>query len=164
MHWLEERLRALRKMSEDNLALRDERDRFAKNGGGRTEELIRLQDELSGLRRRQREESSELTDLLASREGVSGAFLAQDGLLMAASGLLVADFEPYAAISQRFTETAGEAMQRLSLGAMNQLVLVGEENKLALMFVGSMVVGIVCPRSVVLGSILADPAGNTRRL
>jgi len=96
----------------------------------------------------------ELVEHVAQREGVTACFACHDGLVLHSAGE-APDFEALSAMTQASLTAAREAALALSLGRVKQLVLVGEEHKLALLVVGLLAIGILSPKDVQLGQTLA---------
>ena len=95
----------------------------------------------------------ELVDEVAARDGVTAAFASYEGLVVAAAG--AAEFEALAAMAQSAMEPARHTAGVAELGALRQLVLVGERSKLALLRVGPVTVGLLCPSGVHLAEATA---------
>lgn len=88
------------------------------------------------------------------RHGVLGCFVAHEGLLVEAAGDTV-DFEALAAMSQWCEVPAQRAAETLSLGSVQQILIIGSERKLALIQLGQMTMGILSPASVQLSEVLS---------
>jgi len=97
---------------------------------------------------------SELVDDIANRDGVTAAFASYEGLLVAASGIS-SDFEALAAMAQASLVPAYHSAGVLELGDLRQLVIVGDSQKLALVWIGPVTVGIVSPSEVNLAAATA---------
>lgn len=95
-----------------------------------------------------------LVDEIAQREGITAAFASFEGLLVAASGIAT-DFEAMAAMAQASLVPAYHSAGVLELGELRQLVLVGDRQKLALVWIGPVVLGIVSPSEVSLAEATA---------
>lgn len=94
----------------------------------------------------------DLVTVLSGSQGITCAFVATDGLVFAAHGPAVpTGHDEMAAIAQRVAATAIDAARMASLGRVGQLVIVCEKWKIALIPMGPVVLGIVCPASVALG-------------
>jgi predicted regulator of Ras-like GTPase activity (Roadblock/LC7/MglB family) len=91
---------------------------------------------------------------VAKHQGVTACFACHDGLVLAGSGRGV-DFEALSAMAQACLTAGKDAASTLSLGRVQQFVLVGDEHKLALLAVGQLSIGILSPREVELGVALA---------
>lgn len=132
MHWLDHRIQAMLAESMDNLA----------GEPGRAQ------------RRAFIEHVGELVDEIARREGVTAAFASYEGLLVAASGIAT-DFEAMAAMAQASLVPAWRSADVLELGDLRQMLLVGEQQKLALIWVGPVTLGIVSASEVSLAAATA---------
>jgi predicted regulator of Ras-like GTPase activity (Roadblock/LC7/MglB family) len=102
-------------------------------------------------RRRFLDRMASIIDALGERDGLSAAFASYEGLLVATSGE-ASNFEGLAALAQAVLEPARESASELRLGALRQMVLVGEDRKLALIRVGPVVIGLVAPVGVDLAA------------
>ena len=91
---------------------------------------------------------------VAKHPGVTACFACHDGLVLAGSGRGV-DFEALSAMAQACMAVSKDAASALSLGRVQQLVLVGNEHKLALLAVGQLSIGILSPCDVELGTALS---------
>jgi predicted regulator of Ras-like GTPase activity (Roadblock/LC7/MglB family) len=91
---------------------------------------------------------------VAKHSGVTACFACHDGLVLAGSGRGV-DFEALSAMAQACMAVSKDAASALSLGRVQQLVLVGGEHKLALLAVGQLSIGILSPCDVELGVALS---------
>lgn len=95
----------------------------------------------------------QLVDEVASRDGVAAAFASYEGLVVATAG--DASFEGLAAMAQSAMEPARHAAGVTELGALKQLVLIGDRNKLALIRVGPVTLGLMSPIQTVLADVTA---------
>jgi len=95
-----------------------------------------------------------VTAEVASRHGVTACFVCHDGLLIETAGR-APDFEALSAMTQSWMVAGKEAAMTLSLGRVQQMVIIGHEHKLALFVIGQLAVGILSPRSVNLAKTLA---------
>jgi predicted regulator of Ras-like GTPase activity (Roadblock/LC7/MglB family) len=91
---------------------------------------------------------------VAKHQGVTACFACHDGLVLAGSGRGV-DFEALSAMAQACMAVSKDAASALSLGRVQQLVLVGNEHKLALLAVGQLSIGILSPCDVELAAALS---------
>lgn len=91
---------------------------------------------------------------VACREGVTACWVCHDGLLIDTAGSAT-DFEALSAMTQSWMVTGKQAALTLSLGKVQQMVLVGLEHKLALFVIGQLAVGILSPSTVNLARALS---------
>jgi predicted regulator of Ras-like GTPase activity (Roadblock/LC7/MglB family) len=96
----------------------------------------------------------DVTSAVVRRDGVTACFVCHDGLLIETAGR-APDFEALSAMTQSWMVAGKEAALTLSLGKVQQMVIVGSEHKLALFVIGPLAVGILSPSAVVLGRVLA---------
>jgi predicted regulator of Ras-like GTPase activity (Roadblock/LC7/MglB family) len=97
----------------------------------------------------------DVTSAVVRRAGVTACFVCHDGLLIETAGR-APDFEALSAMAQAWLVAGKDAALTLSLGKVRQMVIVGEEHKLALFVIGQVAVGILSPSSVSLGKTLAN--------
>lgn len=100
-------------------------------------------------------EISLLVDEVATRPGVTAAFASYEGFVVAASGVDHDLADALAAMAQSSMEPARHTAGALSLGNLRQLVIVGDKNKLALIRVGPVSIGVLSPTDVNLGESTA---------
>lgn len=137
MHWLAEQLEGLDEAARRFAQAKQERPIAAKHDA--REAFLKALTELAAG--------------VARHPGVTAAFVAHEGLLMATAGN-VPSFEALAATAQVCLSAGKSAATGLSLGGLNQMVLVGEDHKLALFTVGQMALGILAPSDVNLAVAL----------
>ncbi|MFN7131512.1 MAG: hypothetical protein ACK4N5_05475 [Myxococcales bacterium] len=92
---------------------------------------------------------------IAERDGVSACFACHEGLVVDSAGN-APDFEALSAMTQRCATSCVEAGAVLALGAVQHLVVIGSEKKLAVFSLGPLTLGILCPTEVELGRSLAE--------
>lgn len=90
---------------------------------------------------------------VARRPGVTGAFASYEGLIVAHAGN--ADFEGLAAMAQSAMEPAQHAAGMGHLGALQQVVIVGDRQKIALIRLGPVSLGILSASAVALANATA---------
>lgn len=140
-HWLEQQLARLHDLTAEYRQLRQDTradaDQSKRANRGKLDAAIEnmLQD-------------------MASREGITACMVSYDGLLMSQAGTLP-DFEALAAVSAECFRGTDRGAQAMALGRVDQMVVVGEDHKLALFRVGALVLGILSPRETVLGVVLS---------
>jgi len=132
MHWLESQVEHLHGLSET---------------------LTRTSDSWEA-RQSFREAVEEMAAAVARRAGVTACFVFHDGLLIETAGR-APDFDALSAMAQQWMVAGKEAALTLSLGKVRQMVIVGQEHKLALFVIGQLAVGILSPAAVVLSQALA---------
>jgi len=141
MHWLAQQLTSLDQVAERFARAKTGGDRFVPETGDAREAFRRaLADLASGV---------------SKRPGVAASFVAHEGLVLATGGN-VPDFDALAATAQVCLSAGKAAATGLSLGGLKQMVLVGEDHKLALFLVGQMALGILAPCDVNLAAVLGE--------
>lgn len=96
-----------------------------------------------------------LVDEVAKRSGVTASFASYEGFVVASSGVDSDLADALAAMAQSSMEPARHTAGALSLGNLRQLVIVGDKNKLALIRVGPVALGVLSPAGVNLGESTA---------
>lgn len=132
MHWLEAQVEELH-------ALAEARDRAADPKAARRAFVDAVE---------------EVAAEVVRRSGVTACFVCHDGLLIETAGR-APDFEALSAMTQHWMVAGKEAALTLALGRVQQMVIVGHENKLALFVIGQLAVGILSPSTVQLSRALA---------
>ena len=64
------------------------------------------------------------------------------------------DLEAVSAMVQLSAAASGHAAARLRLGSLRQMVIVGLDQKLALLVIGELMLGILAPTTTDLGEVL----------
>lgn len=100
-----------------------------------------------------------LVEQIAAHPGVTSAFCAHQGLPLAAAGE-AAEAELLAAMAEWCLVPAVGAARSLELGELRQMVISGERRKLALLQVGEISLGVLCPSEVNLAALLAEGRGG----
>ena len=108
----------------------------------------------SEARRRLFDALREVVDELARREGVIASFVQHEGLLMEGVGDRQ-ELEAAAAMAQLLLPPIAQVRKTLSLGEVQQLVLVGEERKLVLLILPEICLGLIAPADVRLSERLS---------
>jgi predicted regulator of Ras-like GTPase activity (Roadblock/LC7/MglB family) len=142
-HWLAEQVSELKKLS---LRCYLHSERWAKREGvsqsGEAEARAVFR---AALRK--------VVEQIGQHQGVSGCFVAHDGLVVESTGQ-PADYEALAAMSQWCVTPGHQVVETLSLGALQQILLIGSERKLVMIQIGQMTLGILAPTSVYLSDVL----------
>jgi predicted regulator of Ras-like GTPase activity (Roadblock/LC7/MglB family) len=142
-HWLAEQVAELKELSQ-RCHLHSER--WAKREGvSQSGEAEARTVFMAALRK--------VIEQIGQHEGVSGCFVAHDGLVVESTGQS-ADYEALAAMSQWCVTPGHQVVETLSLGALQQILLIGSERKLAMIQLGQMTLGILAPTSVHLSDVL----------
>lgn len=96
-----------------------------------------------------------LVEEVAQRRGVSSCVVGHEGFVVATSGR-VSDAERLAAMSQLCLATGHHTDEELGLGALQQMLIIGEKMKVVLFQVGEMSIAIHAKTGVDLGAALAE--------
>ncbi len=88
-------------------------------------------------------------------KGITGCAAYHDGLVLAYSGE-TPDIDALGAMIQESTGVAQQSMAILGLGAIQQIVIVGAINKVAMLGVGPITLCILCPKDINLANVLSQ--------
>ena len=132
MHWLAEQLKQLGELGARHQQYRDLAS--VEVAGSATAEKRAREAFLAAV--------GELVQEISNRAGVLACFAAHEGLLVEMAGEYQ-DFEALAAMAQSCLEAGQEAGENLQLGALRQMVIIGQQRKLALFALGQIAVGIL---------------------
>ena len=145
MHWLAEHIESLHELANRHSQYRE---LSAKKVAG--SEAAEKQ-----ARSAFRTELRELIKSIAEKKGIDACFASHEGLLVDSSGD-AGEFEALAAIAQGSIEAGAAASSSLQLGKLRQMVIVGDEKKLALFWIGQIALGILCPVETHLAQQLSN--------
>ncbi|RLB47698.1 MAG: hypothetical protein DRJ42_24860 [Deltaproteobacteria bacterium] len=170
MHWLEGKLGEVRDLLD---RFQDERyrdasakleaptDRMSAVAEGTGSEAGRLVDAIdssssksSAARRKFQEAMEGVAEGVCARPGITACVVAHEGLVVSQAGSEDVD-EALAAMTQVCWDTADASSTNLELGEPRQMLITGKDRKIALFFVGQMVVCILSPADTVLAEALS---------
>lgn len=100
-----------------------------------------------------------LVEDVSTQPGIMACLVSYDGLLLAKAGIAT-DFDALAALTQECLQPASKASAILGLGDIQQMVLIGTENKIAVVTVGAMALCMLSPRSTIMSNSLRDKVNN----
>ncbi len=146
MHWFESEIDALVTLSnkyDDHRALRSDASSFDREPDSHRGELVAA--------------LSTIVTNVAVHSGVTGCLISCDGLVMAMAGE-APDFEALAAVTQECVASASKGAERLSLGDIQQMVIVGSTHKIAVVTIGEMALCVLSPRTTSLSTSLSESA------
>jgi predicted regulator of Ras-like GTPase activity (Roadblock/LC7/MglB family) len=142
-HWLTDQVAVLKALSQRCHLINE---RWTKReGGSETQESEARAAFMAALRK--------VVGQIKQHEGILACFVAHEGLVVEAIGEET-EFEALAAMTQWCVTPAHHAVETLSLGTLQQILLIGSERKLALIQLGQMTLGILAPNSVQLSDTL----------
>lgn len=169
MHWLEQQVAALQQRlaaHEREKAQRVEAvpasqitmSAVADGGAGdisRTIERIdQAQRSANHARGALRDGLIDLGNAVCQRPGITACAVAHEGLVLSYAG--PPDLaEVLAVAAQKCHDSAAMTSRTVRLGAPRQMVVLGEQGKLALLFFGPLVVAILAPPQTALSAVLA---------
>jgi len=92
---------------------------------------------------------------IALHSDISSCLISLDGLVMAMAGDKKSDFDALAAVTQEYVVSAKKGSKTLSLGDVQQIVVIGSEHKIAIVTIGEMALSVFSPRSTYLAVSLS---------
>lgn len=144
MHWFESQLAELDRLAEDYVAAQGQPADDIVNISARTR-----------LKRAQFVDAVQvLVDKVSKIEGISACAAYHDGLILAQSAD-ASNMDAFGAIIQETIRAAQQGRASLSLGDIQQIVIVGADNKLAMLSVGPIILCISSPSDINLTSVLS---------
>ena len=96
-----------------------------------------------------------LVDSVVKSPGVTGCLTCHDGLILAKAGI-VSDIDALGALIQESIRIAQRSENFLALGVIQQIVIVGETNKVAMICVGPLTLCILSPKDTSLAETLSQ--------
>ncbi|WP_305908055.1 roadblock/LC7 domain-containing protein [Methylomarinum sp. Ch1-1] len=147
MHWFESQLTALDQLAADYL-----------NSQRQTsEDIIRTSEDLRIKRRRFIDALQKLVDNIMEIKGISACAAYHEGLVLVSSGRMP-NIDALGALGAMIQESVGVARKGaaiLNLGDIEQILIIGSTDKVAMLNVGPIVLCIACPKGVNLASALS---------
>ncbi|MBN2800744.1 MAG: roadblock/LC7 domain-containing protein [Deltaproteobacteria bacterium] len=131
MHWLADEIENLRQLAQEQSGVR----------GGRGKVIKAI---------------TRLVEDIGARDDVKGSFASHDGFLLAFGGMERGRAESLAAIAQMIVDPALTASGRMEFGDLQQVLIVADQEKLALLQSGTFTIGIVAKRQTHLGQSLSQ--------
>ena len=95
-----------------------------------------------------------LVDKVIKIKGVGACAAYHDGLILAQAAQSP-DIDAFGAVVQESIRAAQQGGSSLRLGDIQQIVIVGAINKLAMLSVGPIILCISCPKDINLASVLS---------
>ena len=143
MHWFDSQLQTLYKLAEayDACNVKKDDDEFS--------------DEVRQTRSDFIEAVQSLVNSVVKSPGVTGCVSCHDGLILAKAGS-VSDIDALGALIQESIRIAERSENFLALGVIQQIVIVGETNKIAMISVGPVTLCILSPKDTSLAEALSQ--------
>ncbi|WKJ91674.1 roadblock/LC7 domain-containing protein [Methylomonas montana] len=145
MHWFESQLAELDRLAEEYLAAQRQPGADIVN----VSEATRLK------RAKFIDAVQELVDQVVKVNGIGACAAYHDGLILARSAD-TPNIDAFGAIIQETIRAAQQGKISLGLGDIEQIVIVGADNKLAMLSVGPIILCISSPKDVNLASVLSQ--------
>jgi len=141
MHWFDSQLQVLYQLAEAYQKCRNNSfDDAEETRKTRTEFINSVQ---------------ELVDSVVKLSNISGCVAGHDGFILAKAGSVV-DSDALGVMLQESMLIAERSNKLLALGKIQQIVIVGEKNKIAMISIGQLTLGIVCPKHINLADTLSQ--------
>ncbi|QPK65176.1 roadblock/LC7 domain-containing protein [Methylomonas sp. LL1] len=147
MHWLESQLAELNRLADAYVLARRQS----------SADIINI-SETTRLKRSQFIDAVQaLVNNVGKIKGISACAAYHDGLILAQSDK-APNMEAFGALVQDSIRTAQQGAEELDLGAIEQIVIVGTSNKVAMLSVGPLILSISSPKHINLALALSQGA------
>lgn len=143
MHWLNDKLQNLQDIL---IRLNEYKDMDKKRVAGAEAAAKKTREAFA-------ETVRDLVRSIADKKGITACFACHEGLLMESSGNHP-NFEQLAVEGQKLINQGTSSLERLDFGEFQQMVLIGQKEKVALFWMGEVGIGIVSPKDTVLSEQL----------
>jgi len=142
MHWLDSQLKTLYQLAEayEQCRVNNSDDYVEEIRQSRTAFIDKVQS---------------LVDSVVKQPNISGCVAGHEGLILAKAGL-VSDSDALGAMIQESMSIAQRSKELLDLGSIQQIVIVGENNKVAMISVGQLTLSILSPKNTNLAKSLSN--------
>ncbi|MEI8570501.1 roadblock/LC7 domain-containing protein [Methylomonas sp. LW13] len=145
MHWFESQLAQLDTLADDYLAARRQP----------AADIVNVSEATRLKRAAFIDAVQSVVDKVVKINGVSACAAYHDGLILAQSAE-ASNMDAFGAIIQETIRAAQHGETSLGLGEIEQIVIVGAVNKLAMLSVGPIILCISSPKGVNLASVLSQ--------
>ncbi|WP_020485520.1 roadblock/LC7 domain-containing protein [Methylomonas sp. MK1] len=145
MHWFESQLAQLDTLADDYLAARRQP----------AADIVNVSEATRLKRAAFIDAVQSVVDKVVKIDGVSACAAYHDGLILAQSAE-ASNMDAFGAIIQETIRAAQHGETSLGLGEIEQIVIVGAVNKLAMLSVGPIILCISSPKGVNLASVLSQ--------
>ena len=147
MHWLESQLAELNRLADAYVSARRQS----------SADIVNI-SETTRLKRSQFIDAVQaLVNNVGKIKGISACAAYHDGLILAQSDK-APNMEAFGALVQDSIRTAQQGAEELDLGAIEQIVIVGTSNKVAMLSVGPLILSISSPKHINLALALSQGA------
>ncbi len=145
MHWFESQLAQLDTLADDYLAARRQP----------ATDIVNVSEATRLKRAAFIDAVQAVVDKVVKIEGVSACAAYHDGLILAQSAE-ASNMDAFGAVIQDTIRAAQHGETSLGLGEIEQIVIVGAVNKLAMLSVGPIILCISSPKGVNLATVLSQ--------
>ncbi len=141
MHWFDSQLKTLHKLAEiyDEYRIKD------------SDEFV---DEIRQARTIFIDNVQALVDSVVKLPDISGCVAGHEGFILARAGSVLG-IDALGAMIQESMEIAQRSKEILDLGTIQQIVIVGENNKIAMISIGQITIGVLSSKHTNLATCLS---------
>lgn len=143
MHWFQTQLAELSRLA----------DEYAASQQQSAANIINLSEKMRVKRAEFIDAVQALVDKVGAIKGISACAAYHDGLILAQSAQLAA-IDAFGATVQESARAAQQGATLLGLGELEQIVVVGAKNKVAMLSVGPLMLCISSPKEINLATVL----------
>ena len=143
MHWFESQLKALNKLA----------DKYVVSQKKPAANIVKSSADMRKSRSQFIEAVQALVDNVSKVKGIAACAAYHDGLILAHSNQAL-NIDAFGATVQESLHAAQQGAEMLNLGDIEQIVIVGANNKVAMLSVGPLMLCIACPKHISLASAL----------
>lgn len=143
MHWLESQLTALKQLADTYVVSQQQSEA----------DIVNSSADMRQKRSQFIQAVQTLVDNVSKVKGITACAAFHDGLILANSKQ-THNIDAFGACAQESLHAAQLGAEMLSLGNVEQIVIVGTINKVAMLSVGPLILCISCPKQINLASAL----------
>ena len=142
MHWFDSQLKTLHKFAEiyDDYRIKDSDEFIAETRQARTVFIDKVQM---------------LVDSVVKLPDISGCVAGHEGFILAKAGSVLG-IDALGVMIEESMEIAQRSKEILDLGDIQQIVIVGENNKIAMISIGQITIGVLSSKHINLASCLSN--------
>ena len=146
MHWFESKLIELQRLADDYVLAQKQT----------VTDIVNISETLRQKRSRFIDTVQGLVNDVSNIKGITACAAYHDGLILAQSKAIPTG-EAFGATIQETMQAAQQGANILDLGPIEQIVIVGAKQKVAMLSIGTLVFCIASPKHINLALLLRDP-------
>lgn len=146
MHWFESKLEELQRLADDYVLAQKQSD----------SDIVNISEALRQKRGLFIDTVQRLVNDVSNIKGISACAAYHDGLILAQSKAIPTG-EAFGATIQETMQAAQQGANILDIGPIEQIVIVGTKQKVAMLSIGALVFCIACPKHINLAALLQEP-------